>query len=82
MSGSRKSGFRCCYQFKLSDVAFQPVLAEFFTALICDCDSWTLAQWFAQANPLLVGCIPADTVLHDLPAVLQAARTVGAIAQG
>lgn len=70
------------FQFNRSDMTFQPALAEFFTALICDCDSWALAQWFAQANPLLVGRTPADTVLHDLPAVLQAARAVGLIAQG
>lgn len=70
------------FQFQLSDMTFQPALSEFFTALICDCDSWALAQWFAQGNPLLVGRTPADTVLHDLPAVLQAARAVGLIAQG
>ena len=70
------------FQFKLSDMTFQPALAEFFAALVCDCDSWALAHWFAQGNPLLVGRTPADTVLHDLPAVLQAARAVGLIAQG
>lgn len=70
------------FQFQLSDMTFQPALAEFFTALICDCDSWALAQWFAQVNPLLIGRTPADAVLHDLPAVLRAARAAGLIPQG
>lgn len=70
------------FQFKLSDITFQPAMVEFFSALVCDFDSWALARWFAQGNSLLVGRTPADTVLHDLPAVLQAARAVGLIAQG
>ncbi len=62
------------FQFNAIDMTplapLQPVLVE----LSCRYDPWELAQWFSQPNPWLAGQAPADTLLSDLAAVLQAAR--------
>jgi hypothetical protein len=37
-------------------------------------DDWELATWFAQPNPWLADCTPADTLAVAAPEVLSAAR--------
>jgi hypothetical protein len=62
------------FQFNGRDMAPHPQLLPVVQELSCIFDPWELAHWFSQPNPWLSDRAPADMLLTDLPAVLQAAR--------
>jgi hypothetical protein len=70
------------FQFHHADMrpetALAPVLAELNPVF----DPWEMANWFAQPNPCLADCLPADTLHVNPPGVLQAARADRFVAAG
>lgn len=70
------------FQFNRFDMTPQPELGQVITELSSIYDTWELANWFARPNPWLSDRIPVDTLVSDLPAVLNAARAERFIACG
>jgi hypothetical protein len=62
------------FQFNGLELAPYPQLLPVVQDLSCIFDPWELAHWFSQPNPWLSDRAPADMLLTDLAAVLQAAR--------
>lgn len=62
------------FQFNGPELAPYPQLLPVVLELSCIFDPWELAHWFSQPNPWLSDRAPADMLLTDLTAVLQAAR--------
>lgn len=70
------------FQFRPIDMAPLPELGPVMMELTAAYDNWELAVWFAQPNPWLSDRVPADLLVSDLPAVLNAARADRYIARG
>ncbi|OOG58689.1 hypothetical protein B0E49_01900 [Polaromonas sp. C04] len=70
------------FQFHHADMRPQPELAPVFAELTPVFDPWELANWFAQPNPWLGNCTPADTLHVNPPGVLHAARADRFVAAG
>jgi hypothetical protein len=70
------------FQFHHADMRPQPDLAPVFAELAPVFDPWELANWFAQPNPWLSDCTPADTLHVNPPGVLHAARADRFVAAG
>ena len=70
------------FQFRRADMRPQPGLVQVLAELTPVCDPWELANWFIQPNPWLADCTPVDTLLADLPALLNAARAERFVANG
>lgn len=70
------------FQFRQVDMAPLPEMRPVMMELIAAYDNWELAVWFAQPNPWLSDRVPADMLVCDLPAVLNAARADRYIARG
>ncbi len=62
------------FQFNLVDMTLRPAVSEALLELVTVYDDWDVAHWFSLPNPWLADGTPADTLLSDAPAVLNAAR--------
>jgi len=70
------------FQFHHAEMRPQPELAPVFAELTPVFDPWEMANWFAQPNPWLADCLPANTLLVNPPGVLHAARADRFVAAG
>ena len=61
------------FQFDPDDLSLRASAQQVRALLPQLWSGWTLAAWFARANPLLGGSSPADMLDADLPAVIDAA---------
>lgn len=62
------------FQFNPVDMAIRSQIKLVVAELSCIYGPWDLAFWFSQPNPWLDCRAPTDSLLSDLPTVLQAAR--------
>jgi hypothetical protein len=62
------------FQFNPSSLTLRAGLKAVLAELVGIDDDWELATWFAQPNPWLADCTPADTLAVAAPEVLSAAR--------
>lgn len=70
------------FQFNSLTLEPHPQLKPLFDELTDVYEPLEMADWFAAPNPWLAGVAPVDTLLHDLEAVLDAARADHYIAIG
>jgi hypothetical protein len=63
------------FQFDLATMRPREGLADVIRELPDEYDDSDLADWFARPNIWLAGRTPAAVFVHDLPGVLNAART-------
>jgi hypothetical protein len=70
------------FQFHHADMRPQTALAPVLAELAPVFDPWEMANWFAQPNPWLGDCTPADTLHVNPPGVLHAARADRFVAAG
>ena len=70
------------FQFHHADMRPQPELAPVLAELTPVFDPLETANWFAQPNPWLAECLPANTLLVNPPGVLQAGRADRFVAAG
>lgn len=62
------------FQFDVLSMEPWPGVSQALAELPAAYDDWDLMIWFSQPSPWLDARTPADLIVADLPAVLQAAR--------
>lgn len=62
------------FQFDMSTMSLRTGIAEVTRTLSPVFDDTELAKWFVRPNHWLHGAMPLDTIAHDQPFVLEAAR--------
>lgn len=70
------------FQFNPVGLTLRAGLSTVLAELVGIYDDWQLATWFAQSNPWLADCTPADTLAVAAPQVLNAARAERFVAAG
>lgn len=70
----QSEGWLPLFQFNPADMAIRSQIKPVVAELSCIYGPWDLAFWFSQPNPWLDCRAPAESLLSDLPTVLQAAR--------
>ena len=70
----QSEGWLPLFQFDPLDMTIRSQIKPVVAELSCIYGPWDLAFWFSQPNPWLACRTPADSLLSDLPTVLQAAR--------
>ena len=70
----QSEGWLPLFQFDRLDMTIRSQIKPVVAELSCIYGPWDLAFWFSQPNPWLACRTPADSLLSDLPTVLQAAR--------
>ena len=70
----QSEGWLPLFQFDPLDMTIRSQVKPVVADLSCIYGPWDLAFWFSQPNPWLACTAPADSLLSDLPTVLQAAR--------
>ena len=70
------------FQFDLSDMSLHQEARHLAAELAPAFDGWALSLWCATPNAWLHNRLPADGLMVDFPAVLQAARADRFVAMG